>query len=245
MENFENWNKNVRKFNLNSSNENSDNNTNLTQRDYDKEPIIIKNPYEFFLKNLDIFCYVGACVISIMICFDYVDIKEIKILLYFPLCLVILHIIWSFYYYIIKNKCETKFTNKTIEFIINGEVKSVKKLNDLEPIIRNFNLPWSLGIYFHLFLLFFIIFVSVGIKSTFLILLIILCYILWFFLNILFKLTFHLILGGKLKYFSLYPAFIFDYPQYIGSRLWRLATIDMRPYNGKFHMFYIIHKKII
>ena len=55
--------------------------------------------------------------------------------------------------------------------------------------------------------------------------------------------TFHLILGGKLKYFSLYPAFIFDYPQYIGSRLWRLATIDMRPYSGKFHMLYIIHKK--
>ncbi|MBP3207652.1 MAG: hypothetical protein J6M21_05260 [Campylobacter sp.] len=46
MENFENWNKNVR---------NKNSNENLSQRDYDKEPIIIKNPYEFFIKNLDLF----------------------------------------------------------------------------------------------------------------------------------------------------------------------------------------------
>ena len=68
-------------------------------------------------------------------------------------------------------------------------------------------------------------------------------YILWFLLNFLFKFIFHLILGGELKGFSLYPAIIFDYPKYIGGRLWRLATIDMRPYNGKFHMVYIIHKQ--
>ena len=51
-----------------------------------------------------------------------------------------LHIVATFYYYIIKNKCETKFTNKTIEFIINGEVKRVKNLSDLIPFERTFNL---------------------------------------------------------------------------------------------------------
>ena len=90
-------------------------------------------------------------------CIDYTDnihTKENKILLYFPFTFVILHIIWTFYYYIIKNKCETKFTNKTIEFIINGEVKRVKNLIDLEPITRNFKLSYSLGYIFICFYFF-------------------------------------------------------------------------------------------
>ncbi|WP_298977743.1 hypothetical protein [uncultured Campylobacter sp.] len=156
MENFENWNKNVKKRDLNS-NENANLND-FNKRDYDKEPIVIKNPYEFFLKNLDLFCFIGAFVILSTACIDYTDNihkKEIKILLYFPFVFVILHIIWAFYYYIIKNKCETKFTNKTIEFIINGEVKRVKNLIDLGPVTRNFKLSYSLGVYFHLFLFFF------------------------------------------------------------------------------------------
>ena len=142
MENFENWNKNVI-------------NKNLNQRDYDKEPIIIKNPYEFFLKNLDLFCFIGSFIALSIICIDYygddTHKKEIIKTLYYSLFgFVILHIIWAFYYYIIKNKCETKFTNKTIEFIVNGEIKMVRNLIDLEPFERNFNLPYSLGIYFHL-----------------------------------------------------------------------------------------------
>lgn len=215
-------------------------------RGYDKEPIVIKNPYEFFLKNLDLFCFIGAFVILSTACIDYADNihkKEIKILLYFPFMFVILHIIWAFYYYIIKNKCETKFTNKTIEFIINGEVKRVKNLTDLEPITRNFKLSYSLGVYFHLFLFFLIILISISEKSLLYVFIIMVYYILWFLLNFLFKFIFHLILGGELKGFSLYPAIIFDYPQYIGGRLWRLATIDMRLYGGKFHMVYIIKKQ--
>ena len=254
MENFENWNKNVRKKNLNNSdgNSNSDENTNLNdisnsnQRDYDKEPIIIKNPYEFFLKNLDLFCFIGALVILSIVCIDYTDNihkREIKILLYSLLGFAILHIIWAFYYYIIKNKCETKFTDKTIEFVVNGEVKSIKKLSDLEPITRNFKLSYSLGIYFHLFLFFLVALISISEKSLTYIFITIAYYTLWLFLNFLFKFIFHLILGGELKAFSLYPAIIFDYPQYIGGRFWRLVSIDMRLYGGKFHMVYIIKKQ--
>ena len=232
MENFENWNKNIK-------------NKNSNQRDYDKEPIIIKNPYEFFLKNLDLFCFIGSFVALLIICIDYygddIDKKEmIKTLYYSLFGFVIVHIIWAFYYYIIKNKCETKFTNKTIEFIINGEVKRVKKLIDLEPFERNFNLPYSHGIYFHLSIFFPIVLVSIGLKSILPILIMIAYYALWIFLNFLFKLFFYLILGGKLKHFSLFPAFKFYRPEYPGSLLWRLATVDMRPYNGKFHMIYII-----
>ena len=110
-----------------------------------------------FLKIWIYFVLWRAFVILSTACIDYTDnihTKEIKILLYFPFTFVILHIIWTFYYYIIKNKCETKFTNKMIEFIINGETKMVKNLIDLEPITRNFKLSYSLGVYFHLFLFF-------------------------------------------------------------------------------------------
>ena len=44
MENFENWNKNVRKKNLNdNSNSNENTNSNENQRDYDKEPLILRD----------------------------------------------------------------------------------------------------------------------------------------------------------------------------------------------------------
>ena len=60
MENFENWNKNVKKRDLNS-NENANLNDS-NQRDYDKEPIVIKNPYEFFLSNLFFFLIAERCL---------------------------------------------------------------------------------------------------------------------------------------------------------------------------------------
>ena len=236
MENFENWNKNVKKRDLNS-NENA-NLSDFNQRDYDKEPIVIKNPYEFFLKNLDLFCFIGAFVILSTVCIDYTDnihTKEIKILLYFPFAFVILHIIWAFYYYIIKNKCETKFTNKTIEFIINGETKRVKNLVDLEPVVRTFRLltPSSLiGIIVFNLLIFFMV---VLVKMVHYL---IAYYVIYLLLNCLFKLIFHLILGGNLKDFTLFPAFIFDYGELICKGR---SSLDIL--KDKFHMVYIIHKQ--
>ena len=124
MENFENWNKNVKKRDLNS-NENANLND-FNQRDYDKEPIVIKNPYEFFLSNLFFFSHCGT-VLVLLVYADYMGIANVSnIFLWAFFGLGVLHIVATFYYYIIKNKCETKFTNKTIEFIINGEVKRVK-----------------------------------------------------------------------------------------------------------------------
>ncbi|MFC2528206.1 MAG: hypothetical protein ACFNVQ_03925, partial [Campylobacter sp.] len=68
MENFENWNKNVKKRDLNS-NENV-NLSDFNQRDYDKEPIVIKNPYEFFLSNLFFFSHCGT-VLVLLVYADY------------------------------------------------------------------------------------------------------------------------------------------------------------------------------
>ena len=75
MENFENWNKNVKKRNLNS-NENANLND-FNQRDYDKKPIVIKNPYEFFLSNLFFFSHCGT-VLVLLVYADYMGIANVS-----------------------------------------------------------------------------------------------------------------------------------------------------------------------
>ena len=134
------------------------------------------------------------------------NVSNIFILAFFGLG--VLHIVATFYYYIIKNKCETKFTNKTIEFIINGEVKRVKNLVDLEPIIRIFRLltPSSLiGIIVFNLLIFFMVALVKMVHYL------IAYYVIYLLLICLFKLIFNFILGWNLKFFTLFPSFIFDY----------------------------------
>lgn len=233
MENFENWNKNVKKRNLNS-NENANLNDS-NQRDYDKEPIVIKNPYEFFLSNLFFFSHCGT-VFILLVYVDYTGIANINnIFLWAFFGVGVLHIVATFYYYIIKNKCETKFTNKTIEFIINGETKRVKNLSDLEPIVKTFRLltPSSLTemIVFNLLIFFMVALVKM-------VHYLIAYYVIYLLLNCLFKFVFHLILGGNLKDFTLFPAFIFDYGELICKGR---SSLDIL--KGKFHMVYIIHKQ--
>nr|WP_314089796.1 hypothetical protein [uncultured Campylobacter sp.] len=233
MENFENWNKNFKKRNLNS-NENANLNDS-NQRDYDKEPIVIKNPYEFFLSNLFFFSHCGTMLI-LLVFVDYIGIANINnIFLWAFFGIGVLHIVATFYYYIIKNKCETKFTNKTIEFIINGETKRVKNLSDLEPIVKTFRLltPSSLTemIVFNLLIFFMVALVKM-------VHYLIAYYVIYLLLNCLFKFVFHLILGGNLKDFSLFPAYIFDYPEIIGNFGSRMKFIE-----GKYYMIYIIKKQ--
>lgn len=227
MENFENWNKNLR---------NKNSNTNSNQRDYDKEPIIIKNPYEFFLANLFFFCHLGT-VLILLIYVDYTGIENINNIFLFAFFGVgVLHIVATFYYYIIKNKCETKFTNKTIEFIINGEVKRIKKLSELDrPIERNFSILSANSLITTIIFHFFIFFLFLLIKMIYCL---IAYYVIFIFLNCLFKFMFYLILGGNLKNFSLFPAFIFDYGEIIGN-----MRDTMDSLRNKYHMIYIIKKQ--
>lgn len=219
-------------------------------RDYDKEPIVIKNPYEFFLANLFFFSHTGTFFIlgTYAGYAGYVQFSEIKNVnigffgfLGFFLVFWGLHIVATFYYYIIKNKCETKFTNKTIEFIINGEVKRVKNLSDLIPFERTFNLrvyaPIA-TIFMHLIIIFAVIMGEImGAKIFWFF---IAYHIICFCLNFLFKLIFHLILGGNLKEFSLFPAFTIYHYEVLASAFSRVGSAKWNDMRGKFHMIYII-----
>ena len=80
-------------------------------RYYDKEPIVIKNPYEFFLANLFFFSHTGTFFIlgTYAGYAGYVQFSEIKNVnigffgfLGFFLVFWGLHIVATFYYYIIK-----------------------------------------------------------------------------------------------------------------------------------------------
>lgn len=219
-------------------------------RDYDKEPIVIKNPYEFFLANLFFFSHTGTFFIlgTYAGYAGYVQFSEIKNVnigffgfLGFFLVFWGLHIVATFYYYIIKNKCETKFTNKTIEFIINGEVKRVKNLSDLIPFERTFNLrryaPIA-TIFMHLIIIFPVIIAEITGARIFLFF--IAYHIICFCLNFLFKLIFHFILGGNLKEFSLFPAITIYHYEVLASAFSRAGSSKWNDMRGKFHMIYII-----
>ena len=215
-------------------------NKNKNLRDYDKEPIVIKNPYEFFLSNLFFFSHCGT-VLVLLVFVDYMGIANISnIFLWAFFAVGVLHIVATFYYYIIKNKCETKFTNKTIEFIINGETKRVKNLVDLEPVVRTFRLltPSSLTeiIVFNSIIFFMVLLVKT-------VCYLIAYYIIYLLLNCLFKFAFHLILGGKLKDFSLFPAITIYHYEVLGSAFSRGGSAGWHDIKGKFHMIYIIKKQ--
>lgn len=215
-------------------------NKNKNLRDYDKEPIVIKNPYEFFLSNLFFFSHCGT-VFILLVYVDYTGIANINnIFLWAFFAVGVLHIVATFYYYIIKNKCETKFTNKTIEFIINGETKRVKNLSDLEPIVKTFRLltPSSIiGIIVFNLLIFFMVALVKMVHYL------IAYYVIYLLLNCLFKFVFHLILGGKLKYFSLFPAITIYHYEVLGSTFSRGGSAGWHDIKGKFHMVYIIKKQ--
>ena len=58
-------------------NTNTTSNQNKQQRDYDKKPIVIKNPYEFFLSNLFFFSHCGTILI-LLVYADYMGIVNIN-----------------------------------------------------------------------------------------------------------------------------------------------------------------------
>ena len=65
------------KFIVQEYNTNTTSNQNKQQRDYDKYPIVIKNPYEFFLSNLFFFSHCGT-VLVLLVYADYMGIANVS-----------------------------------------------------------------------------------------------------------------------------------------------------------------------
>lgn len=131
MENFKNRNKDVRENNLNNSSGNLNSNNN--QRDYDKEPLIIKDyslyaivffaclPISIFIVSLIFNIKIGLITIAFLI-FGIQDLIEF-----------------------FKNKdiVLVKFTNTSIIYIINKTIQISINLNDITSIIKTISLAYG------------------------------------------------------------------------------------------------------
>lgn len=230
MENFENWNKKVRKKNLND-NLNSNENTNSTQRDYDKEPLIIKSYERFFVTNLVPFCMFMFC--SFVFLFgDLFDTettqlkKEIDYKIGFSIIFFeIIYLFISYYHYVIKNKFEIYLTNKSIDFYKNGVLERKIYHNDFKSsIVKTF---WQNSSKSDLNSFWDILFLPCNLILM----------IVFGWLAVIFKFLFHIIFGGNPKYFTALPSIALMRPQYPNFvyHAWIIA--------GKNYLVYIIKRQ--
>ena len=187
MENFENWNKNVRKKNLNNSNgnlnsdKNSNNNSNFNsdkninskinptqsinknnnQRDYDKEPIVIKDQL-FKIKFLSTILIVIVAILGLL----FIDIENNRKIFLIFLLAIQQHRMYKNY----KRNTKIIFYNRRIEKWQDGKVTCKLNNMDIKKILKTIDstLPysefdlasakvekWFFGIYFLILFIFF------------------------------------------------------------------------------------------
>ena len=243
MENFENWNKKVRKKNLNG-NSNSNENTNLNQRDYDKEPIIIKDYHQIFNSMLSSFSSFIAFMILLNIhiyVYGYLIprpndeiIKEIGnyigIINAIAIFILLFYFFLSYYIFIIRRKAEIHFTNKFIQFYEFGKLQHNSSNPNLRDIIcKTFwleDLEKSDGV--NIVVLSKIICCIMALVAFKIIGLLFIFFV--FLANLFLKACFHLIIKRTLKDFTYFPAIIIDEPQRNG---WVYRGSHLR---GKFFM---------
>ena len=140
-------NKNVDDLNLNAEcgrrfqNLHSDSATlfkNSNARNYDKDPIIIKNYEKFFVyAHLLVFLQVSGLLLSFI--WDIVDFGHIYVDDYLEACIMILLIaVITYIFTAIRNKREIRFTDQYIEFLDKGIVKRQCKV-EKDKLCKNFS----------------------------------------------------------------------------------------------------------
>ena len=119
------------------------------QRDYDKEPIIIKSYERFFVYNLFVFPFLFALTIALSIR-DLFDKNEpLSGIIGFDIIMTILlafEFIITYKLFIENSKSTIHFKNNSIEFYDGLELKSVTYLSNVENYIcKPFFTNWHLG----------------------------------------------------------------------------------------------------
>ncbi|WP_122862664.1 hypothetical protein [Campylobacter showae] len=176
-------------------------------RDYDKEPIILKNYERFFVANLLPFCIFATVVIMLGLDYFWPEFDKTprqilvnNIILGYFIVQGLLYIIISYYVCVIKNRFEVKFTSNFICFYKNDKIERKLASCDLN-LSKSFWLMPSSRIIEIIFILMCILVLCIG---------------LWYFivipiaLNILFKLFFYIVFCGRLKGFSIFSAIVIN-----------------------------------
>ena len=111
---------------------------NSNARNYDKDPIIIKNYEKFFVyAHLLVFLQVSGLLLSFI--WDIVDFGYIYVDDYLEACIMILLIaVITYIFTAIRNKREIRFTDQYIEFLDKGVVKRQCKV-EKDKLCKNFS----------------------------------------------------------------------------------------------------------
>ena len=137
-----------------------------------------------------------------------------------------LYLIFSYYYFLVKNKFTIHFTNKSIDFYKNGVLERKISRNNLKyDIVKSF---WQNSHKSTLNSLYDILFLPCNIILI----------VAFGWLAVIFKFLFHIIFGGNPKYFTSFPSISLNsLPQYSGFpySAWMIA--------GKNYLVYIIKRQ--
>jgi len=111
---------------------------NSKARDYDKEPIIIKN-YEKFFVYARLFIILPVSGLPLLLIRDIIDFGYINTYEYLLSCMALLLIaVITYIFTAIRNKREIRFTDQYIEFLDKGVVKRQCKV-EKDKLCKNFS----------------------------------------------------------------------------------------------------------
>lgn len=211
-------------------------NTFSNKRDYDKEPIVIKDYSYFFGVSLE---YFSVIIGSAIMFYLYIIInitmnltkEKIEIwLLIGPAIMPFVFVFYNYYAHVIRDNYRLYFTNNSINYMLNGKLKRKININEvpnylLKPFWKN-KLDIE-SILFILVLVVFIIFLWIVYTTKPLPREIYYFIVLWFasklFANIVFKASLYLWINKTLSGFRIFPILIIAEPiidPKLGSGIW-------------------------
>ena len=202
---------------------------NSKARDYDKEPIIVKN-YERLLISTITFLYVpmilGGYILSIWdLIFPkrHISMMEIGSSVIFGIFIaIVLRLIYSSC--VSNNNCKIYFMNNSIDFYNNGELERRTNNLHLNDVIGRPFWGYCNDDKIRRFIYNIIIIFSIAALS-FLSSQILLFFIFSILSAIFLKIFFHFLIVGNFKNFSFFSAIVVDYPHYERENTYYLSSI--------------------
>ncbi len=187
-------------------------------RDYDKEPIIIKN-YEKFFVYARLFIILPVSGLPLLLIRDIIDFGYINTYEYLLSCMALLLIaVITYIFTAIRNKREIRFTDQYIEFLDKGVVKRQCKVEE-EVLRRNFSTE-----NFRTSSFIVLVVLCVGSLGLFLVALIFM-----YITNMLLKLIVYFYINRSLKGFKIFPFIKVARPGY-GKYLYNAVAIAAHYY---------------
>ena len=209
---------------------------NSKARDYDKEPIIIKNYEKFFVYSFLVLLLPISTLHAFLI-IDFINHEDIDIVQYFVISFIILlsTVIISIFT-VIRPKQEIKFTNKYIQFISDGLVEKRCEIDE-NALSLNFSIgilasSYEIGKSEKIFLYFIAIFMCVTWWNIFFIA-VFFTYLFGFLLNFIL----YLFINMNLKGFKALPFIRIARPSY--GRWFR-----NKPVYPRYYLVYVYNQKI-